>query len=168
MVDALVTARFGIRLLQSQFESHHPIHPDLRPRFERGQNRRGLLVRQTVGFQNLDHLMAFVVGALDDFHLLAPALALVMFGVALRGQIAAQPHGDRACGDFRQPGHDDHVGGSHRAGESRGQREGHREAVGHSDDDIAHRQRRFEVFFNVLSLRHYSAAFIAASKYLPV
>ena len=46
-------------------------------------------MRQAVGFQNLDHLVAFVVGAFDNLHLLAPSFALVVLGVAFGSEVSA-------------------------------------------------------------------------------
>ena len=62
------------------------------------------LALDAVGVEDLVDLLLFVPAALDDFALFAQALAAVVLGVAARGEIAAQPHGDGAGGDLRQPG----------------------------------------------------------------
>ena len=90
-----------------------------------------------VGVEDLIDLLLLILAAFYHFAFFPQALAAVVLGIAARGEIAAQSHGDGAGGDLRQPGEHDDVQGLDRAGEAGGQREGHGEAVGHADDDVA-------------------------------
>ncbi len=63
-----------------------------------------------------------------------------MFRIRFRGQVTAETHGDRTGGDFceNRGNNDAGAGFRERAGQAGGQGEGHRQAVGHADDDVAH------------------------------
>ena len=75
-------------------------------------------------------------GSSATSRMLTFSLASVVLGIAPPGEIAAEPHRDRACGDLGQACSDDDAGGAHRAGKPRGQGEGNSQAVGHPDDDV--------------------------------
>ena len=106
--------------------------------------------RHAEAAKNIGHLVALLLRQFDGFAEFAGALAFVVVAVGARGQIPAQAHGDGPGGDFGESG-DDHqlAGGGRRPGESGGQREGNREAVGHADDHIADGVGGFEVRFHV-------------------
>ena len=93
-------------------------------------------------------------GDLDRFALLPRELRRVVLGVRPGGEIAAEPHRDRARRDLGQTGGDDHPARVDRPRQAGREREGDRQAVGHSDHDVADRRRRGEVLFEVGSLRH--------------
>ena len=63
---------------------------------ERLEDRLDLGLAQTVIAEDYGDLLALDVGQLDDLDLLAMFLADVVLGIALGGEVAAQPHGDRA------------------------------------------------------------------------
>ena len=67
----------------------------------RSPHRPGHRTRRSGHFLHLD------LGQFGDLALLAFSLASVVLGIAPRGEIAAEPHRDRACGDLGQACSDD-------------------------------------------------------------
>jgi hypothetical protein len=72
-----------------------------------------------------------------------------MFRVPTCGQVATQPHRDRAGRHLGESRRDDDVRLAERAAESRCKREGNSEPIRHSNDDIAYDVARSEMFFIV-------------------
>ena len=79
-------------------------------------------------------------------------LALVMLLIGARREKSAEPHGDRAGGDFRQP-RQHHDRRAHlRSGKPGRQRKWNRQAVRHADDHVAHDVAGGEVVLDVRAL----------------
>ncbi len=104
--------------------------------------------------EDLLHLASLFVGNLFYLAHFALAFAFVVLGIAARGQVSAEAHGDRAGSDFRQSGDHHDMAVIDRAGEAGGQRKRNREPVGHSDDHVADDFSCGEVPLNVGRLRH--------------
>ena len=77
-----------------------------------------------------------------------------MVAVGAGGQVSAQTHSDGPGGDLGQSGNHDDAGVRDRAGKSGGQRERHRQAVGHADHHVAHGIGSLEVLFHMWSRWH--------------
>ena len=107
------------------------------------------LYRQYVG-----DLCGFGLWFLLDLQFLSDPLCVVVFGIALRGEIPSESHCDRPCGDFGQSRRHDDPRGVHRAGQARGQSKRDRQAIRHPDDDVPHGFGAGEVAFSVGCLRH--------------
>ena len=121
---------------------------------ERLHHRSAFLRRKPVFGKHVLHLAGFFVRDFLDLALLAQALAGIVLGVALGGQVPAQSHGDGAGRDLGQSGDDHQAAVVDGAGNSGGQREGHSQPVGHSNDHVADNFAGREVTFNVRCLRH--------------
>ena len=78
-----------------------------------------------------------------------------MFVVRSGSQVAVQPHGNQAGNNLSQAGGYNHTRGGHRPLNPGNQREGYCQAIGHADDNIAHRIGRGKVTFDVLGYRHF-------------
>src|SRR5271157_2541295 len=144
----------GIRLLQAKLEAHHEVHPLLRLAGEGLDDGGAFMWCESVVGKDILHLARLLVWDLLHFAHLAQPLAFVVLGIALRGEISAQTHGDGAGGDLSQPRDDNDVAVVHRTGKPGGQREGHSQPVRHSNNDIADNVARREVTFNVWCLWH--------------
>ena len=90
----------GGGLFQAQLEAHHEIDVGGVVLLQGGEHRRGGLAGDGILVEDLVDLLGLVVGAGDDFLLLAGEFGGVVFGVAPGGQISAEAHGDRAGGDL--------------------------------------------------------------------
>jgi hypothetical protein len=60
-----------------------------------------------------------------------------VLGVAARGEIAAETHGDGSGGDLGEAGKDNDARGGDGSGEACGEGEGNGKAVRPADDDVA-------------------------------
>lgn len=126
----------GVGGFEAELETHHEVDVLFGLLLEFGEHRRGGCARDTVVREDFVDLFGFVLGHVDDLALFAEHLGGVMLGFAVRGEIAAQAHGDRACGNFGETSEHHQVRVLERAGESGGQRERDGEAVGQADDDV--------------------------------
>src|SRR5438093_7196362 len=106
--------------------------------------------------KDLPHFAFFFFGNFNYFALLTFVFFGIVLSVALRGQITAESHGERAGGNLGEPGSHDDARRSSNSGQSGGERKRHRQTVGHSDHDVAHGFTRGEVSLSVSSLRHAS------------
>src|ERR1035437_2593288 len=133
-----------------KLETHHEIHPAVPIGADGIHYGADMFLGHAEAAKYIGHLVALFLREFDGLAKFAGALAFVVVAVRARGQIPAEAHGDGPGGDFGESG-DDHqlAGGGHRPGEPGSQREGNREAIGHSDDDIADGVRGFEVRFDV-------------------
>src|SRR6185437_4093045 len=139
----------GLGGFEAELEAHHEVAPGGGALGEALDHGHAVGGGEAVGFEDLGHLAALVVGALDDLALFARQFAGVMLGVAAGGEEAAQAHGDRAGGNFGQAGGDHDAGGEGRAAEASGEGEGDGEAVGHADDQVADAGAAGEVVLGV-------------------
>lgn len=78
----------------------------------------------------------------------------VVFGIALGGEIATQPHGNRSCCDLGQPAGDNDGSGVGYARESGCERKRHCKPVRHSNYDVSDGFGTSEVLFDVWGLWH--------------
>ena len=75
-----------------------------------------------------------------------------MLGVSSGGEISTEPHGDGAGGNLGQSGEQNEVRRPYGTGQAGRQREGNRQAIRESDDDVAHRVRRLKMLLMVLGM----------------
>ena len=132
---------------EAELEAHHEVHVGLGVGLEGAKDRRCGFVVDTVLLEDLVDFGGLVFRAGDDFEFLAAAFGGEVLGVAARGEVAAEAHGDGAGGDFGESGGDDEVSGGDGSGETGGEGEGDGEAVGEADDDVADRLGGGEVDF---------------------
>jgi len=111
-------------------------------------------LRQPVVAKHLGNFFDFQITHFHRFAIFAIEFGRVVLGVRLRGEITAESHGNRACGDFRKSRRNDDMRRNRGAGKPGGQGERHGEAVGHSDHDIADGSRSGEMFFYVFDGWH--------------
>ena len=101
-----------------------------------GDDRLDLLVRQAPTLENTRDFGCFLSRNFPRFDDFALQFALIMLLIGARRQKSAEPHGDRAGGDFRQP-RQHHDRGSHFGARQPGrQRKWNRQSVRHADDDV--------------------------------
>jgi hypothetical protein len=100
------------------------------------------------GRQNLNR------GRFKPNTLSARSKPLVVFGIALRGQIATRSHRNRASGDFGQSRRNDDPRGVNRARQARRKSKRYGQAIRHSNDDVADGFRAGEMAFRVGCLGH--------------
>jgi hypothetical protein len=141
-------------LFQPQLEPHHEVHPFLLVGAQGVHGGGDDFLGQAVFAENQGDLGGLLLGHFARLALLAGQLRSVVLGVGARRQVAAQAHGNGPGGDFREPGGEDQAGVGHRARQPGGQGERHRQAVGHTDDDVADGFRGGEVLLDVRGLRH--------------
>src|ERR1700683_4836233 len=142
----------GVGLFKAKLETHHEIDPAVLIRADCIDYRAHLLVVQAVIAKHLYYFELLLVGNFLAFEVLAFLFRGVMFGVRFGGKIPPEAHGNRASGNFRKAGGDDDSSSScgDRSGEARGEREGHGQAVGHSNDNVAHGGGGGEMLFGML------------------
>ena len=136
-------------LFKAELKAHHEVDPGGRVLFERIENGCGAGAVDRVLFEDLVDLFFFVAGALDDLALFALSFGHVVFGIAARGEIAAEAHGDRARSDLCKAGEDNDVRRGDGSGEAGGKSEGDSESIGEADDDVANGFSGLEVSFDV-------------------
>ena len=103
--------------------------------------------------EDFRHLFFFTLGLFLRLDVLALFLGAVVFQFGLRGQIPAEAHGNGPGCNLRQASDHHDVRGLNRSREPRGEGEGDREPIGHTDHDVAHDFGRGEVVFGVLHSR---------------
>jgi hypothetical protein len=136
---------------EAELEAHHEVDVGLGVGLERAEDGGGGFVIDAVLLEDFIDFSGLVFGAGDDFDLFAAALGGEVLGVAARGEVAAEAHGDGAGGDFGEAGGDDQMRGGDGSGEAGSEGEGDGETVGQADDDVAHGFRGGEVDFVVIA-----------------
>ena len=149
MVRALRTARWGVRLFQSQLEPHHEIAPRCGLPFERGDDGRTFLGRHPILLEDVHDFLLFGLRFLHDLLFFAPALVEEVLGVTPGRQVTTQPHRHGARGNLRQPRRDDNVRGGQRARDARGQSKRHRQPIRHANHHVADGVAPGEMLFDV-------------------
>src|SRR6202012_794455 len=104
--------------------------------------------------EDLVNLLFLVLWPMDDLHLLTATLRGVVLGVASRGEISTQSHGDGAGRDLGEPGENDKACRRHRTGETGGQRKGNGQAIRKTDDDVANGVGGLKMSLMMLALVH--------------
>jgi hypothetical protein len=97
----------------------------------------------TLGFRNL-----------LDFGFLSLELGSVVFEIRARGEIAAEPHGERARRDLGETSRNDYGRRGHRSGKTRRESERDGKPIRQADDNVSDESRGEKVLFDMRRRRH--------------
>ena len=117
-------------------------------------DRLHLRLGKSVVTKDLGDFLGFDVSQIYGLANFAEAFGCVVLEVRLRGQITAEPHGNRPGGNLRETCGDHDTGRADRTSESRRECERHRQPVGHPNHDVANGCRGCKVFFFVFDRQH--------------
>src|ERR1043166_8227410 len=110
---------------------------------------------ETIRVKHLRHLTHLLFRDFNHFALFTFPLFDVMLRITFRGEIAAETHRDRACGNLSESGGHDYAGAVDCTSQPRRQSKRNRQSVRHADYNVADCFARGEVSFDVTCLRHF-------------
>src|SRR5215472_890207 len=133
-----VSRPLWLRLFQAKFETHHEVDPGLRLPLQGIEYRSAFLLTNAISVEYFKDLPLFILDALHNLALFAPALAVIVLSIPLRRQISAKSHSDRAGRNLRRPCKHNQPRHAHSASQPGSERERHRQTIGHADHDVAY------------------------------